>query len=206
MFIASHLKSPGAPAERNVLLSHSSSRALNRYDSLQQTDFMPRRQVQKNLSITRFELTKRVLVLVGLAGFLLLGLIVTRSSPKTGWSAVVLFGVMTILAAVDLIKLRDHKIISGEGARSNVRASLIWFGTMVLSIFYGLLAAVLSNLAIFKMPVVGLWLTTFVSTLAFYPFRGEQAKELDSFPLWAIYSALMGVVSVGISQLDRWLD
>lgn len=167
---------------------------------------MPKRQVQKNLSITRLELTKRTLVLVGLAGFMLLGLMVTGSNPKTGWSGVFLFGVMTVLAAIDLIKLRDHEIIKGEGTRGNVRASLIWLGTIVLSIFFGLLAALLSNLAIFRIPVIGMWLTTFVSTLALYPFRGEQAKEFPTLPLWAIYCALMGVVSVGISNLYRWLD
>jgi len=77
---------------------------------------------------------------------------------------------------------------------------------MTLSIFIGLLAALLSNLAIFRVPMIGTWLATFLSTLAFYPFRGEQEKELDSFPLWAIYSALLGVVSIGVSQLERWLD
>ena len=77
-----------------------------------------RRLVMKKLPITRFELTKRVLVLVGLAGFMLLGLIVTRSKPKIGWFGVLLFGVMTILSAIDLIKFRDHQIIKGDGTRS----------------------------------------------------------------------------------------
>jgi hypothetical protein len=167
---------------------------------------MPNPQVQKNLSITRFELMKRVLVVVGLASFMLLGLMVTGSNPKTGWFGVVLFGTMTILAAIELVKLRDHKIVQGEGTRANVRATLIWSGTISLSIFFGLLEAVLSKLAIFRMPVIGIWLTTFVSTLAFYPFRGEQAREFPTFKLWAIYCALMGVVSLGMSDLYRWLD
>ena len=167
---------------------------------------MPKHQVQKSLSITRFELTKRVLVLLGLTGFMLLSLMVVQSNPRTGWAGVSLFGVMTILAAIDLVKLRDRKIIKGGGARANVRASLIWLGTIVLSIFFGLLAAVLSSLSIIRMPVMGTWLTTFVSTLAFYPFRGEQAKEFPTLPLWAVYCALMGLASVGISSLYRWLD
>ena len=167
---------------------------------------MPNRQGQENLSITRFELTKRVLVVVGLAGFMLLSLKVTRSDPKTGWSGVVLFGVMTILAALELVKLRDHKIVKGEGTRENIRASLIWSGTIILSIFFGLLEVLLSNLAIFRMPFIGIWLITFVSTQAFYPFRGDQAKDFPTLKLWAIYCALMGVVSVGISNLHRWLN
>ena len=167
---------------------------------------MPKRQVQKNPSITRFELMKRALVVVGLAGFMLLSLMVTRSNPKTGWSGVVLFGVMTILAAIELVKLRDHQIVKGKGTRKNVRATLIWSGTISLSIFFGLLEARLSNLAIFRMPLIGIWLTTFVSTLAFYPFRGEQASEFPTFRLWAMYCALMGVVSLGMSYLYRWLD
>jgi len=149
---------------------------------------------------------KRILVVVGLASFMLLGLMVTGSNPKTGWSGVALFGTMTILAAIELVKLRDHKIVKGEGTRANVRASLIWSGTIGLSIFFGLLEAVLSNLAIFSMPIIGIWLTTFVSTLAFYPFRGEQAKDIPTLKLWVIYCALMGVVSLGVSDLYRWLD
>ena len=148
---------------------------------------------------------KRILVVVGLASFMLLGLMVTGSNPKTGWSGVALFGTMTILAAIELVKLRDHKIVKGEGTRANVRASLIWSGTIGLSIFFGLLEAVLSNLAIFSMPIIGIWLTTFVSTLAFYPFRGEQAKDFPTLKLWVIYCALMGVVSLGMSDLYRWL-
>ncbi len=76
----------------------------------------------------------------------------------------------------------------------------------MLSIFFGLFERLLSSLATVRMPVIGIWLATFVSTLAFYPFRGEQAQDLPTFKLWAIYGALMGVASVGISYLYRWLD
>ena len=167
---------------------------------------MSKLRAQKNLSITRFELTKRILVVAGLGGFMLLSLIVTRSSPRTGWSGVFLFGVMTILAAFELFKLRDHKIVSGEGTKANIRSSLIWSGTIMLSIFFGLLELLLSRLAIVRMPVIGIWLITFVSTLAFYPFRGEQAQDFPTLKLWVIYCALMGVASLGISVLYRWLD
>jgi len=135
-----------------------------------------------------------------------LSLMVIRSSPRTGWAGVLLFGVMTILAVVELVKVRDHKIVRGDGTRANVRTSLIWSGTIMLSIFFGLLEQFLSRLAIVRMPVIGIWLATFVSTLAFYPFRGEQAQDFPTFKLWAIYCALMGVASLGISALSRWLD
>jgi hypothetical protein len=165
---------------------------------------MSKRQKPK-LNVTRFDLAKRVLVLLGLAGFMLLSLVVTRSDARTGWLGVALFGVMTVLAGVDLVKLRNHKIVKGEGARKNVRATFTWAGTMIISIFFGLVGTLLSNLANLRRPVIAIWLATFVSTLAFYPFRGEEEKELKAFPLWAIYCALMGFVSVGISYLQRWL-
>jgi len=137
---------------------------------------------------------------------MLLSLMVTRSSPRTGWSGVFLFGVMTIIATFELVKLRNHKIVRDEGTRANIRTSLIWSGTIMLSIFFGLLEVLLSRLAIFRMPVIGIWLTTFVSTLVFYPFRGERAQDFPTFKLWVIYCALMGVASLGISALYRWLD
>lgn len=167
---------------------------------------MSKSAAQKKNSITRFELTKRILVFAGLAGCLLLSLVVTRSSPRTGWSGVILFGVMTVLAAFELVQVRDYKIVKGEGTRANVRTSLIWSGTIMVSIFFGLLERLLSSLAIRRMPVIGVWLATFVSTLAFYPFRGEQAKDLPTFKIWVIYCALMGVASLGMSYLFRWLD
>ena len=167
---------------------------------------MSKSRAQKNLSITRFELTKRILVVAGLAGSMLLSLMVTRSSPRTGWFGVLLFGVMTVLAAFELVKLRNYKIVRGEGTRANVRTSLIWSGTIMISIFFGVLERLLSTLAIVRMPIIVVWLATFVSTLAFYPFRGEQAKDLPTFKLWVIYCALMGVASLGVSGLYRWLD
>jgi len=174
--------------------------------ALQRKSQMAKRQVRKDLSITRFELAKRVLVFLGLAGFMFLNLLVTRSSPKTGWPGVAVFGVMTILAAVELVKIRDHKIIKGEGTGKAVRASLIWSGTVFLSVLFGLLGTVLSNLVVFRLPLIAVWLTTFISTLAFYPFRGEQTKDFPTFPLWAIYCALMGVVSLGVSYGYRWIN
>jgi hypothetical protein len=164
-----------------------------------------KRLAQKHKAITRFELAKRILVLLGLTGFMLLSLVVaSRSNTRTGWFGVALFGVMTVLAGMDLVKLRNHKIVNGEGARKNVRATLTWIGTMIVSVFFGLVGTLLSNLASLRRPVIAIWLATFVATLAFYPFRGEQEKELPTFPLWAIYCALMGFVSVGLSYLQSW--
>lgn len=154
-------------------------------------------QTQKQLAISRFELAMRILVLLGLAGFMLLSLVVIRSEPRTGWSGVALFGVMTVLACVDLVRLRNHKIVKGEGVGKNVRVTLIWIGTMIVSVFLGVAGTLISNFANFRRPGIAIWLATFVATLAFYPFRGEQEKELPTFPLWAIYCALMGLVSVG---------
>ena len=166
---------------------------------------MSKRQVQKTLTVTRTELAKRVLVLLGLAAFMLLSLIVTRSNPGTGWLGVALFGVMTALAGLELVKRRNHKIVKGEGTRKNIRAAVICSGTMIVSVFFGLVGTLLSNFVMLRRPVIAIWFATFVSTLAFYQFRGAQEKELPTFPLWAIYCALMGFVSVAISYLQRWL-
>ncbi len=76
----------------------------------------------------------------------------------------------------------------------------------MLSIFFGLLERLLSSLATVRMPIIGIWLATFVSTLAFYPFRGKQAEDIPTFKIWIIYCALMGVASIGMSYVSRWLD
>ena len=167
---------------------------------------MPKSPAQKDLTITRFELTKRILVVAGLAAFMLLGVVVIRSNPRTGWACVVLFGVMTILGVVDLVQLRNHKVVKGKGTRANVRTSLIWSGTILVMFLFGLLERLLASLATVRMPVFGIWLATFVTTLAFYPFRGEQAEDLPNFKIWSIYCAFMGFASIGMSYVARWLD
>ena len=138
---------------------------------------------------------------------MLLGLIVTRSNPRTGWFGVLLFGVMTTLAAYDLFTLRNHKIVKGEGSGVNIRSSLIWSGTILISLFFGVLERILAELAIVRLSVMGLWLATFVVTLAFYPFRGKEVQDdIPTFKIWILFSAIMGVVSIGASHLSRWLD
>ena len=76
----------------------------------------------------------------------------------------------------------------------------------MVAIFFGVVGTLLSNLVSFRRPLIAIWLATFLATLAFYPFRSEEEKELPTFPLWAVYCALMGFVSVGFSYLERLLD
>lgn len=168
---------------------------------------MSKSRAQENLSITRFEFTKRLLVAVGLGCLLLLCLMLIRSSPRTGWFGGLVFGVMTLLAAYDLFKIRDHRIVKGEGIRANIRSSLIWTGTFIVTLFFGLLERILAEFAFGRLPILGIWLATFVTSLAFYPFRGKEAREeLPTLQLWALYCALAGVLSIGIAQFSRWLD
>lgn len=166
---------------------------------------MSKSRTEEKLSVTRFEVAKRILVFAGLAGCLLLSVVVTRSNPRTGWFGVLLFGVMTSLAAFELAQVRNYNIVRGEGVRANVRTSLIWSGTFMVAVFLGLLERLLSSLTIVRVPLIGVWLATFVTTLAFYPFRGEQKQDLPTFKIWVVYCALMGIASLGMSYLFRWL-
>ena len=111
---------------------------------------------------------------------------------------------MTTLSAYDLFTLRDHKIVKGEGTRVNIRSSLVWSGTIIVSIFLGVLARILAERAFVRLPVIGVWLATFLVTLAFYPFRGKEEQEvLPTLKLWSLYCAGCGVISIGISQLSQ---
>lgn len=155
-------------------------------------------------TITRFEIAKRVLAVLGLVGFMILGLFVIRSEPRTGWFTVALFGLMTLVGLIDLARLRNHRIVKGEGSRRNIRAAMVWSGTIALSVVIGVGATLLSKLAIANLPRVAIWSATFLSTLAFYPFRDKE--DIPKFSLWAVYCALMGFVSIGLSYLERWMD
>ena len=80
----------------------------------------------------------------------------------------------------------------------------------IWTIFAAILIGTASNLVTEKIegrviPSIAVWLCSFFFTLLFYPFQKGRKDGIPEFPLWAVYSAIMGVVSVAIFYLKDWL-
>ncbi len=150
--------------------------------------------------------------LLGLLVFVLLigwGMRTIPVNPRVGWFATLLFGFMSLLVIVNIVQIcgRDEPSQSTGGrVKSETRIAFVQTGTFIVSIFLGIADNFIggSEHSSFLRPKV--WLAAFVTTLAFYPLRGEQKKDLPNFSYWAIYCALAGVLSVVISYLSDWLE
>jgi hypothetical protein len=117
------------------------------------------------------------------------------------WAGVMIFGGFSLVAAWEIAKLRKKKVIRSP-LRQGFKASFHWVGSIAIALLFGLggelIATSLDGLRL----GVAIWVGAFVSTLAFYPFRGDQKNDFPTFPLWLIYCAVNSSFSVGISMLS----
>ena len=76
---------------------------------------------------------------------------------------------------------------------------------ILATLFLGLTDNFISRLFTDSFPRPGVWLGTFVTTLAFYPLRERTHRDLN-FKFWIIFCALMGVAGVVLSYVKDWLE
>jgi hypothetical protein len=143
-------------------------------------------------TISSFEVFKRLMVLVGLLGFAILSFVAKV------WLGVILFGGFSLVAAWEILRLRKRRMIRAPLGQS-FKASFHWIGSIAIALLFGLGGELIANSLSGLRLGVAIWVGAFVSTLAFYPFRGDQKHDFPTFPLWMIYCALNSLFSVGIS-------
>lgn len=145
-----------------------------------------------------------LLIFAVLTGF---GVRTIPTNPRVGWFASILFGVMCVGVVFEIIRIcgLDADKIPDVKAQLNVREALVDVGALVVTIVLGVVDNFISQPFTQSFPRPGVWLGTFLTTLAFYPLR-EQKKDYPNFTVWAIACALMGVVSVGVSYLKDWIE
>ena len=143
--------------------------------------------------VAQQEAIKRIFLLICFAGLMLWALSDARRNSPGAWAAVVLFGSFFVATVIGVLRLpRDVKRKSIRGKRLTIKSAYMGIGTFVVSI----LLAGFSEFLVYPRArtwQTAIWLTTFLSTAAFYPFRDREAKEFaPSFGVWLIYSALAG--------------
>jgi hypothetical protein len=168
------------------------------------------------------ERIKHISVLLFFLFFLGLSIkFVIDGNSRLGWAGVALWGVMSVLTAYDIIRgyfksqakdsfLEKAKAAKAGGSKSTiqtVKAHLVTIWTMLAAILIGTASNFVTERIEGRLiPAIAVWLCSFFFTLLFYPFQKRQKDGIATFPLWAIYSAGMGVVSIVFSYLNDWLS
>ena len=123
------------------------------------------------------------------------------------WIAIALFGTMSVLTVINIIRISglDEQLVTGpEAKHRTIRRALMHVGTAIVTLFLGVADQFIAEFLAPSFPPAGTWLGTFLTTLAFYPLRDKEDSELK-FREWALYCVLMGWVSVALSYLSDWL-
>jgi hypothetical protein len=164
-----------------------------------------------NFSI--WKILGNLLALLALAVMAGIGIKTIPTNPRVGWFATVLFGTMCVVAVVEIIRicgLDDPKTLddsktSEVKAQLSIRQGLVQAGALLVTVFLGVADNFVSESFAKSFPRPGVWLGTFLTTLAFYPLR-EQKSDFPNFTVWAIACGLLGVVSVILSYLKDWFE
>ena len=152
-----------------------------------------------------WKLLGKLLTLLAFVVLAALGVRAIPRNPRGGWFAAIVFGVMSVFAVVEIVRIcgLEQDKAPNVKAKASIRPALIYTGTLIVTIVSGVTENFVSQAFTQSFPRPGVWLGTFLTTLAFYPLR-EQKENFPNFTVWAIYCALLGMVSVGLSYLKDW--
>lgn len=156
--------------------------------------------------VAQQEAIKRIFFLICFAGLTLWPLSDARRNSRGAWLAVVLFGSFFVAALIGVLRLpRDVKRKSIRGKRLTIKSAYMGIGTFVTS----MLLAGFSEFLVYSRArtwQTAIWLATFLSTAAFYPFRDREAKQFaPNFGVWLIYSALAGFLPLVLMYIFAWV-
>ena len=130
-------------------------------------------------------------------------------NQKVGWFATILFGTMGIITLVEIFKVAGmEEPPAGEfTAKRQIRDTLIKAATLVVTIFLGIADNFIAQWINNAIPrPAAVWLGTFLTTLVFYPLRGEEERRLSSFRTWTFCCILLAWGSVLLSYFSDWLE
>jgi len=129
-----------------------------------------------------------------------------KINPRLGWFAVALFGTMAVFSIISIFTLpRELKNRVSVREALSLKGAYMRVGTIAVSIVLGVAGEIIFGAMRGLWPKFAIWASSFVTTAAFYPFRGEWKKDYPNFTYWAILSALMGVAAVIVALFMDWL-
>ena len=160
----------------------------------------------KESRISWLEVPKRILFVIFFLFVTLLCISQIWLHPKLGWLGAAFFGTLCVMSMVSVFHLpRDLKNRVGVREAFSFKRAPILTVTIVISICLGLVGELIVDVMDGLWPSFAIWLSSFVTTALFYPFRGEMKRDAPTFLPWAVYSAMCGAVSIVFAQLQWWL-
>ena len=160
-----------------------------------------------NATFSVWKILGNLLALLAFALMMGLGIRTIPTNARVGWFAAIVFGAMCVFVIVEIVRIcgLDQDQVPDVKSQLDIRQPLVYVGAAIVTIFMGVTDHFISEAFTQSFPRPGVWLGTFLTTLAFYPLR-EQKEDLPNFKIWAIYCALLGVVSVILSYLKDWIE
>jgi hypothetical protein len=179
-------------------------------------NFLPADQLPKDVPaldppkpapVTILEVPKRIIFVVIFIPLVLWSLVETQVNLRSGLMGLTVFGSMLLIAIVHLIQLpRDLKNTVDIKQAHSFKSAYIWIGSVAVSFLCALLGELIFAGLNGFWPNFAIWVSAFVTTLAFFPFRGDDMKkDYPTFKLWAVLAALWGLVSVVLAHIFDWL-
>lgn len=156
--------------------------------------------------VAQQEAIKRIFFLIFFALLTLWALSGVRRNLFAAREAVVVFGSFFVVTLIGLLLLpRDIKRKTIRGKRLTIKSAYLGIGSFVVLV----LLEGFSEFFIYSRArtwQIALWVGTFVSTAAFYPFRNREEKEFaPNFILWLIYSAAAGFLALALMYIFVWV-
>ena len=156
--------------------------------------------------VAQQEAIKRIFLMIFFAVIVLWALSGARRNELGAWPAVVVFGSFFVATVIGVLRLpHDVKRKTIRGKRLTIRSAYMGIGTFVIS----MLLAGFSEVLVYPRArtwQIAIWLATFFSTAAFYPFRDREAKQFaPNFGVWLIYSALAGFLILALMYIFTWV-
>lgn len=157
--------------------------------------------------VAQQEAVKRIFFLVFFALLMAWGLSEFRLNSLFAWVSVVIVGAFFATTVIAVLRLpRDVKRKTIRGKRWTIKSAYMGVGALVAAV----LLAGFSEFLVYPRTrtwQIALWLVTFLSTAAFYPFRDKEAKQFaPNFGVWLIYSALAGFLTLALMYSFVWLN
>jgi hypothetical protein len=146
--------------------------------------------------------------------------LVNDGNRRLGWVGVALWGVMFVYTAYHFIRecftdepkarLREKtQTARAKDAKSKferLKPYLVKCWTIFSAILIGTAANLFTGrIEGWVKQSLAVWLSSFLFTLIFYSFQKRQKHGISSFPVWVVFCAVMGVVSILFFYLEDWL-